>query len=348
MKKSIKTYALNILWIVLFAAIALFLTLKGDFKSVLAVLKNINLFWLLMIFVVAILPFVLEGMVLKIFSNIYNKHYTLKQGFTNAMAGGFFCGITPFSSGGQLAQVYIFKKQGMTTTNSVGILLMYFIIYQVCMVAYTLLVLIFKFTKFFTEYSSFVSLALIGFCINAVVITVLMAGAMSHSFQNFLTGTVLKIGYRLHIVKNYDYAKVMLDHKLSDFREELYVMKHHKPAIIKSALCVFLKLTIQYSIPFLSMLALGQKLPFNQFFDYLGICAFIYMITAFIPIPGASGGSEGTYVLLYTYLMGSVMASSSMLVWRFATYYLVMFVGCLVFLANREINTRSLPKGEEE
>lgn len=338
MKNSFKKYALNLVWIVLFAAIALFLTLRSEFQSILDVLKNINVFWLFVIIIVALLPFLFEGLVLKNFANIYNKKYSLKQGIVNGFVGGFFSGITPFASGGQFAQVYVFKKQGVSTTNSFGILLMHFIIYQSLMVLYTLLILLFKFNKFFTEYSSFVSLALIGFFINAVVITVLMIGAISHRFQKFLTGTVLKIGYRLHIVKDYAYAKRALDQKLEDFREELNVMKHHKQVIMKSALCIFLKLTIQYSIPFLTMLALGRKLPFELFFDYLGICSFVYMITAFIPIPGASGGSEGTYVLLYSFLMGNILAPSSMLIWRFATYYLVMLVGALVFAFNREIN----------
>lgn len=347
MRKAWRSYAVNVLWILLFAAIALFFTLKGDLKAVLNVLSNINYFWLFIILIAALVPYVFEGMVLKIFANIYHKQYSLKQGFVNALSGGFFCGITPFSSGGQFAQVYIFKKQGVTTTNSIGILLMYFIIYQVTMVGYTLMVLIFKFNKFFVEYSSFVSIALIGFFINAIVITALLAGSVSSRFQNFLTGTVLKIGHKLHLVKNYKYSKLVLDQKLADFREELAVMKHHKPAIIKSVVCIFMKLTVQYSIPFFTMMALGQMLPFSEFFDYLGICAFIYMITAFIPIPGASGGSEGTYVLLYTYLMGNVLASSSMLVWRFATYYLVMLVGALVFALNSEINQHH-KKGENK
>lgn len=340
MNDSLKKYALNLLWIVLFAFLAIFFTMKGEFYAVLDVLSHINYFWVGVIIIVAMIPFVFEGMVLKIFANIYNKSYSLRQGFVNGLVGGFFCGITPFASGGQFAQIFIFKKQGVSTTNSFGILLMYFIIYQVSMVGYTLLILLFKFNKFFTEYSSFVSLALIGFFVNAVVITVLLVGAISTRFQNFLTGTVLKIGYRLHLVKDYQMTKISLDQKLEDFRKELYVMKHHKKAIIKSMFCIFMKLTIQYSIPFLTMLALGQTLPFDQYFDYLGICAFIYMITAFIPIPGASGGSEGTYALLYSYLMGDVMASSSMLIWRFATYYLVLMIGAVVFALNREINTR--------
>lgn len=340
MSKAFKKYALNLLWIILFTAIALFFTLRKEFYSILEVLSHINYFWVAIIIVIALIPFIFEGLVLKIFANIYSKDYSLKQGIVNGLVGGFFCGITPFSSGGQFAQIYVFKKQGVSTTNAFGILLMYFIIYQISMVGYTLLILLLKFNQFFNEFSGFASLALIGFAVNALVITMLLIGAISNSFQTFLTGTVLKIGHRLHLVKNYDIAKISLDQKLDDFRQELYVMKHHKSAIIKSVLCIFIKLTVQYSIPFLTMLALGQHLPFHQYFDYLGICAFVYMITAFIPVPGASGGSEGTYALLFSYLMGNILSSSSMLIWRFATYYLVLIIGALVFAFNKEINER--------
>ena len=60
---------------------------------------------------------------------LYNMN-NYKQGFTNAISGTFFNGITPFSSGGQFAQVYIFNRQGITPANSASILLMAFIVYQ--------------------------------------------------------------------------------------------------------------------------------------------------------------------------------------------------------------------------
>lgn len=341
MKRVIKKYALNILWIILFAIIAVYFSLRGEYQDIMAVLGGIDVFWLIVIILLAIVPYLFDGLILTIFARIYKKTYRLKQGIVNALSGGFFNGITPFASGGQFAQVYIFKKQGVETTSGIGILLMNFIVYQIAMVFYTLLILIFKFNKFYTEFSSFVSLALIGFAINAAVIFGLLFGAISHRFQRFLTGTVLLIGHKLHIVKNYEVSKVNLDQKILDFRRELGIMSKHKGTIAVIFVLFLIRLTILYSIPFFTMLSLGKTLPFSDYFDYVGISAFIYMITSFIPIPGASGGSEATYVLLYSYVMGNVMASSSMLIWRFATYYLVMLAGGLTFSLNREINRRT-------
>lgn len=345
MKQSFKNYFLNIVWILLFGTIAVFFTLKGDFQAIFTVLKNINKFYFALCLICALLLYLIDGFVLRLYANINDGHYTLKQAFVNSISGGFFSGITPFSSGGQFAQVYIFKKQGVTTTKAAGILLMHFIVYQFCMVSYTLLILLFKFQYFYEEYSNFVSLGLIGFTINSAVIIALFCGAVSERFQCFLTGKVLKIGHKLHLVKNYSVAKVNLDKKLSDFRLELKIMQHNKKTILKSCGWFYLRLTLQYSIPFFTMYALGQHLTLASYFDYMGLCAFVYMITAFIPIPGASGGSEGVYVLLFSSLMGSVLASSSMLIWRFCSYYFILFVGGAFFALNREIN-RPFTKGD--
>lgn len=341
MKRIFKKYALNILWIVIFAVIAIYFSLRGEYQDIMTVLGGINVFWLCVIILLAVVPYLFDGLILTLFARLYTKSYRLKQGVVNALSGGFFNGVTPFSSGGQFAQVLIFKKQGVEPTSGIGILLMNFIVYQIAMVFYTMLILIFKFNKFYTEFSSFVSLALIGFAINAVVIFALLFGAISHRFQRFLTGTVLLIGHKLHLVRNYEASKISLDQKILDFRRELRIMSKHKRTIAIIFFIFLLRLTILYSIPFFTMLSLGRTLPFSDYFDYLGICAFIYMITAFIPVPGASGGSEATYVLLYSYVMGNVLASSSMLIWRFATYYLIMLAGGLIFSLNREINRRT-------
>ena len=61
-------------------------------------------------------------------------------------------------------------------------------------------------------------------------------------------------------------------------------------------------------------------------------------ITAFVPIPGASGGSEGVYFMLFSPILGTIGTPTTMLIWRFITYYLGLIVGGLVFAVNKEIN----------
>ena len=67
---------------------------------------------------------------------------------------------------------------------------------------------------------------------------------------------------------------------------------------------------------------MNVPLSWRHFFDLIGITAFVYLISDFVPLPGASGGSEGSfYILLRYFLKGAT--SATLLVWRFATYYAI-------------------------
>ena len=166
----------------------------------------------------------------------------------------------------------------------------------------------------------------------------LFGGAKSKKLQNFVTHTVIKLLNKIHIVKDYEMTCAKIEQYLSDFRSQLKFLEKNIPVLMKSCFYNFIKLTIIYSMPFFAALALNLDVSLNQFFDFIGLCSFIYLINAFLPIPGASGGSEGVYVILFSFL-GSVGTSSSLFLWRFMSYYLGLIIGGLVFSFNREINS---------
>ena len=268
--------------------------------------------------------FLLDGINLYTFGKLYKKDYSYKQGFVNSISGTFFNGVTPFSSGGQFAQVYIFNKQGIAPTNSASILLMAFIVYQSVLVLFTAVVMIFRYQAYSSMYSEFFSLAILGFLINFFVITGLFLGAKSKRLQDFICNNIVKALSKIRIVKNYEDTSIKIARSLEN--------------LIKSSLINLFKLLIMYSIPFFAAKALNLNVSFIQIFDFIGICSFVYMITAFVPIPGASGGSEGVYYMLFSPILGAVGTPTTLLVWRFVTYYLGLIIGGIIFATNREIN----------
>lgn len=332
MMKSIKNYTLNILLIGVISFFSICFALHGDFSQIKTIISEISLGTLFILVLLGLCPYLIEALILKKFSNLYLNSFSFKDGFVNAMTGAFFSGITPFSSGGQFAQAIVFKKQGISYTNSTGILLMHFILYQICLVVYTLLIMVYKYNELASFYNGFLSLALIGFLCNTVVIVCLLLGAISSSFQHFLTDRVLQLAHRFHLVKNYEFTRKKLETYLQDFHRELKVIQRHPREMMEISFLFIIKLTMLYSLPFIILVALGYQPSYQAFFNYFAVCAFVYLITAFIPIPGASGGSEGTFVVLFTALMGSVLARSSMLVWRFVTYYFTIILGCIIFM----------------
>ena len=336
-----KKYILNIMLILVIGGASLYFSIGKNYKEVINAFLEAKPLWILIMGLVMFSYYLFDALSLLYFGRTYKKDFSFKQSFINAISGTFFNGITPFASGGQFAQVYIFNKQGIPPTYAASILLMCFISYQTVLVAYTGVVMIFKYSTFVESNPQIVSLASLGFVINFIAIFTLFIAAKSQKLQSFLTHHILKFLAKIRLVKDYDMTCQMINQYLSDFRTQLVFLEKNKEVLLNSTLCNFIKLSIIYSMPFFAMKALNIQVSVTDLFDFIGLCSFIYLINAFLPIPGASGGSEGLYILLFSFL-GPVQVSSSMFLWRFMSYYLGLIIGGLVFSLNREINQTRL------
>lgn len=346
-KKSIKKYLLNVAVILLVGGFSIYFSIGSQFSSTITSLKNCKLNWLIVVFILMAIHYLLNAINLTIFARVYKKDYKLSQGIVNSLAGVFFNGITPMASGGQFYQVYAFNKQGIKATFSSSILLMVFIVFQSVLVGYTTIIMILRFSYFNSIYSSFFSLAIVGFIINLVVISSLFLGAKSKKLQDFFCNKVIKVLAKFHIIKNYYETKTKTERKLEGFRIELGLLQKNRKVLIKSVLLNILRLTILYSIPFFCAKAMGVDLDWNSFFNLIGITSFVYMISDFVPLPGASGGSEGTfYILLSVFLKGAT--SATLLVWRFSTYYLGLIIGGLTMSLSKELHLSKKTIAEEK
>ena len=55
--------------------------------------------------------------------------------------------------------------------------------------------------------------------------------------------------------------------------------------------------------------------------------AYVSMVSAFVPLPGASGGAEGSFVLFFSAFFQNSTVIPAMVIWRTCTYYLNIPVG---------------------
>lgn len=331
-----KKYIFNILLISIIGGGSIYFSMGKEFSTSIDALYNANPFWLLIAFIFMLLYYLVDGSILYLFGRKYNNDYKLTQGIKNALCGQFWCGITPFSSGGQFAQMYIFTNQGINAVNSASILLMCFIVYQTVLVLLTAFILIFKINEFSLIYNGLIFLAFVGFLINAIVIICLFLSAKSKNFQQFICDKVVYFGFKLKLIKDFDTKRASLLKTMGDFRNELVVLQSNVSLLIKALLLNLLKLLIIYSIPYYVAKSLYINVDNNQIFQFISLCSVIYLITSFVPIPGASGGSEGVYLILFSHIFG-IYTATSLLLWRFITYYMGLILGGIVF----SLNTKS-------
>ena len=56
------------------------------------------------------------------------------------------------------------------------------------------------------------------------------------------------------------------------------------------------------------------------------------LANAFIPIPGASGGTELMFVGMFGLIISNpVEVTTVMLLWRFLSFYLIIIIGAIIF-----------------
>lgn len=288
----------------------------------------------------------IESTILFILARLYTTRYNLRKGIGNFFIGIFFSHITPSSSGGQFAQAYTFKKQGIDLANAASILVMHFLLYQIAQVFFGALALIFRFNQFSSQVESvtigsfslpILSLSLIGFGINFLIIFGILILAKSRFIHTVIINGVVTLLGKMKLLKHPDTVKENLHVQIENFRIELNRLQANKAVTWVLLVMFFARLTITNAIPYVSALAFPTiDLGNSNLFDGIFMSAYLQVIVAFVPLPGAVGFSEFFFSYLFSSLFGGYSQTiAPQLIWRGVTFYLMLIIGAITLVIYR-------------
>lgn len=343
--KQQKQYIFYVIMILVVSGLTIYFVTKDNFFDVIDTMKHAHI-WAILIMVTLILAaFIIEGFVLTIFARFYNKKYKPHQGIFNGLIGTFFSAITPFSSGGQFVQAYTFSKQGVKVANSASILVMHFIVFQTSIVLYGAVAFIFGYDSVIKQMGNIsiwglsfspILLSSVGFIINIFTIVSLFFLAYFKPLHRFILNTGVSLLAKIRIIKNPDKKRRDLTVQVATFRVELKRLMSNFPILILVIVLILAKMTLANSLPYFAGLAMGENLD-GQYFNCLWSTSYLNMITCFIPIPGASGGAELAFQLLFGHIFSNQASlSAANLLWRGISYYLGMLLGAVIFFSYHE------------
>lgn len=337
------------------------------------VAANTNIWYFLLLILSVVFGFFISALIIWCFARLYTKHYKMHQAVANSLIGAFYSAITPGSSGGQFAQVYVFKKQGMPVSNSASIFVMSFIVYQVCLIAFGLISLITSFSAIANINVVPITIGdvninipiwifiLFGFVLNLIVIVALFFMSLSRRFQNFICSGVIGILAKLKIIKNPDETRKSIRIQVENYRIEFRRLQSNLAftGLIFLIYCISLINTnIQ---PFLCGLALNAfdaetmsnaGLMFQKFYESVAYSNFHQMATGLLPLPGSAGVSEIVFGSLFGptshYFSDSFYTTGGginilLLLWRFMTFYIPFIINGVVAATYK---TRGMPVSE--
>lgn len=323
-------------------AAALWFALKDNYQEVMAAIAQISPLGLFIILIWGVLFTCVWGLVYYIMGKKLVPTYSILDGIIVAFTGTFFSGITPSSTGGQFGQAYILKKQGIDYADGASLLWADFIIYQTTMMVYVTILFLTKYAYYSTQ-SAWFFIVLAGYVVNVLVILALYTLAIFPKVYIALAKMAAGWLSRLKFVKNPAQMVESWTVQMTSFTREIKKLSKDRKMIIQCAAVNVLRLTLLYSLPFFIARFMHIKIGLDKFFDVVALSSFVYMANSFIPIPGASGGTEVLFKILFASLFGT-LSSAVMILWRVSTFHIILVLGGLIFLAAKAYYERQPEK----
>ena len=343
-KRSGLKYLIYIIIVLIATGISLTMSLWGDnFNKVIDTMGSADWRWFgLMLGLVAV-SYMLEALIILVFCRLFTRKYKFHQGLATSMIGQFYSDVTPGASGGQAMQVYTMKTQGVQVSNAASIMVMSFILYQSSLILFDIVALVVEWdkvisinVKLFDAYIPMWPIILAGFALNLAVIALLFTMSYSHHFHNFILHYAIGILGKFRILKDPDKSRESLRVQVENFKIELKHLLYNIPVLLLQLFFYILILFVRNSIPYFSALAvhatnLGDSFDFMTMLHTCFLTSFHQMCTGLIPLPGSAGVSEVFFEKLFSdFFQGAGVIQSAQILWRTATFHIVLVVSGIV------------------
>ena len=328
MNEKLKKVA-NIIVLALVTCLVLYFSLKDNFNTIINEIINVNIFWLVISFLLAISFWFFKAIATTRIANIFKKDYSIKQGMRLVLETNFFHAITPFAVGGQPYEIYSLKKSKLKITEATNVSIVNFIVYQIALVLLGIIAIVYNHHFVLLKENDLLkNLVVIGFLVNFIVIVALFLLTCTKKINKILMKFIIEVLNKIHLVKNKDEKIKQFNEYLNEFHQGAKILLHDKKLFIKLIFVHFIGLISSYLIPLTLAYAMGIS-------SYTGIEAivlssYVMLIGAFVPIPGGTGGLEYGFMTFYgSFIKGSKL-NAIMLLWRFITYYFAMILGAIL------------------
>jgi hypothetical protein len=289
-----------------------------------ALIKNTNKFYLLMSFLCLVIYWLCEAYIIYAMKRTLNIKGSYMKSLKVTMIGQYYSAITPFSTGGQPVQVYSLVSEGVPVGKATSIFINKFLIFQVVVISYSIVMLIFRFKFLMDKILLGIPFIVVGFLLNLLVLFVIFGFFLNEKLVKGHLKKLVALGHKLKIVKDTQSAEEKLNKSLSDYKNSINEMRSNKKSTIELVIISIIQLTFSLGITYFVYRAVGLKGA--HFYDVIALQALHYMAVSFMPTPGTAGAAEGGFYMIFNAIFPKNIMNFALLVWRFIDYYLRLII----------------------
>lgn len=304
--------------------------LKDNFNESIKLLLSSNFFYVFLAILTCFIAFLIDTYILKKLVNRHKKDYKYKNALELSIMTRFFNGITPFSLGGQPLQVYELSKNDVKVTDGILVITELFIIHEITLFILASTSIAFRFVFHITPNDFLWILTIVGFLINLIALLITV-------FISLKIGTAKKVGKivisflnKIHIIKDKNTVIDNFNNKCIQYSNSFKELLNNRKLVFKCILLNIVNLSLFFSIGFFTILAIDSSVNINYFYS-LFLSILTYISATFVPIPGGSVGAEYAYANYFILIIPENVVVTSLILWRFISYYLPMIIGGIIF-----------------
>ena len=275
-----------------------------------------------------------------------------RQGFTLTagqiiritLSGFFYSNITPGASGGQPMQVYAMNKAGVSVGSGTTAVAVRLICNQFMVSVLSLVFLIANRSFIYEQLEGAIWFVRVGWVINFAVVPLVLLAAFRRDWVLKLLNGLISLLTKIHIIKKPDAIRKSAEEALDTYHTALSALLRSPGEIILQCLCSTVSLLALTGTIIFVYHAFGMS--GTPWYRLMALSFMLFVSASYTPLPGASGAQEGGFLYYFRNIFTGGTVGLALLIWRFFTYYLFIFVG-IVNLILEKITQKRKPDSTE-
>ena len=255
------------------------------------------------------------------------------------LCGFFYSNITPGASGGQPMQVAAMNKAGVPVGNGTTTVTIRLICNQFMVSLLSLAFLIANREFIYKQLEGAIWFVRVGWVFNFAVVPLVLLAAFRRTWIRKLVNGLISLLAKIRILKDPDATRKSAEEVLDTYHTALNALLRSPGEIIRQCLCSAASLfALTGSIVFVYH-AFGMS--GTPWYHLLTLAFVLFVSASYTPLPGASGAQEGGFLYYFRGIFTGGTIGLALLVWRFFTYYLFIFVGLVNLLIEKLLKRKS-------
>lgn len=329
----------SVLFLFVLIIITAVIIIRGnDMQAVVVALKTLQTKYLLAGIALALFFVSAEGMMIWYLLRAIQDPVGVVRCIKYSFIGFLFSGITPSATGGQPAQLYYMKKDGIGFANGTLVLMSVALMYKFILVLMGTGLLVFWRAGLVSYLGSYIWIYYLGLFLNTAVVIVLAFIMGSPACSKRIALGIERFLVRIHILKPSGKRIEKVLGAVADYQSAVEFIRHHPFKILVITVMTVLQRLSCFLLTYIIYLGFG--LSEYGFFPVMALQAVVYISVDMLPLPGSAGVSELVYSLVYLSIFKGEYLTASMCVSRGLSFYMLLIISFGITVVNHIITVR--------